>query len=97
MLTREDLKHEIDQLDDSCLELVLRLLQQFPHQSQDSFNPLKPSSSTKKEEVEKSTEPFGERLKEFLKEVETDPVDIDTAIFDNYRKSVTARDFKWED
>ena len=34
MLTKEDLKHEIDQLDDSHLELVLHLLQQFPHQSQ---------------------------------------------------------------
>lgn len=53
MLTKEDLKHEIDRLDDSYLELVLRLLQQFPHQSQDTF-PLKSSRLTgKKEEVEK--------------------------------------------
>ena len=40
---------------------------------------------------------FGIKLKEFLKEVESDPIDIDTSIFDDYRKSVTDRDFKWED
>lgn len=32
MITKEDLKHEVEQLDDSYLELALRLLQQFPHQ-----------------------------------------------------------------
>jgi hypothetical protein len=32
MITKEDLKHEIEQLDDSYLDLVFRLLQQFPHQ-----------------------------------------------------------------
>ena len=31
MVTKEDLKQEIEQLDDSYLELVYRLLQQFPH------------------------------------------------------------------
>ena len=40
MLTKENLKHEIDQLDDNCLELVFRLLQQFPHESQNKLNPL---------------------------------------------------------
>jgi hypothetical protein len=32
MITKADLKQEIEQLDDSYLELVFRLLQQFPHQ-----------------------------------------------------------------
>ncbi|MCX7067711.1 MAG: hypothetical protein NTW85_08485 [Methylococcales bacterium] len=32
MITKEDLKNEIEQLDDSYLDLVFRLLQQFPHQ-----------------------------------------------------------------
>jgi hypothetical protein len=32
MITKEDLKLEIEQLDDSYLDLVFRLLQQFPHQ-----------------------------------------------------------------
>ena len=32
MITKEDLKQEIEQLDDSYLDLVFRLLQQFPHQ-----------------------------------------------------------------
>lgn len=40
---------------------------------------------------------FGIKLKEFLKEVKLDPIDIETSIFDDYRKSVTDRDFKWED
>ncbi len=31
-ITREDLKHEIEQLDDACLDLVFRILRQFPHQ-----------------------------------------------------------------
>ena len=34
MITKEDLKHEIEQLDDSYLDLVFRLLQQFPHKTQ---------------------------------------------------------------
>ena len=32
MISKEDLKQEIEQLDVHCLELVFRLLQQFPHQ-----------------------------------------------------------------
>lgn len=32
MITKADLKQEIEQLDDSYLDLVFRLLQQFPHQ-----------------------------------------------------------------
>ena len=31
MVTKEDLKQEIEQLDEGYLELVYRLLQQFPH------------------------------------------------------------------
>ena len=31
MITKENLKEEIDQLDEHYLELVFRLLQQFPH------------------------------------------------------------------
>lgn len=34
---------------------------------------------------------FSASLKEFLKEVEDDPIDIDTSIFDDYRKTVTER------
>ena len=32
MITKEDLKREIEQIDDRYLDLVFRLLQQFPHQ-----------------------------------------------------------------
>ena len=32
MITKEELKQEIEQLDDNYLDLVFRLLQQFPHQ-----------------------------------------------------------------
>lgn len=32
MITKADLKQEIEQLDDCYLDLVFRLLQQFPHQ-----------------------------------------------------------------
>ena len=28
---------------------------------------------------------------------ENDPIDIDTSVFDSYRKSVVERDFIWED
>jgi hypothetical protein len=48
-------------------------------------------------QIENITEPFGERLKKFLKEVESDPIDVDTSSFDSYRKSITTREFKWED
>lgn len=34
MITKEDLKQEIDELDNNYLDLVFRLLQQFPHQQQ---------------------------------------------------------------
>ena len=42
MITKEDLKQEIEQLDVNCLELVYRLLQQFPHKknTQPKVNPL---------------------------------------------------------
>ena len=39
----------------------------------------------------------GEALKAFLKKYESDPIDIDTSIFDSYRKSVVERGFRWED
>lgn len=54
-------------------------------------------NKSQENQIEKITEPFGERLKKFLKETESDTIDIDTAIFDGYRKAVTTRDFKWED
>ncbi|MGZ5070995.1 MAG: hypothetical protein ACXWF8_16005 [Methylobacter sp.] len=40
MTTKEDLKQEIEKLDSNCLDLVLRLLQQFPHQPQSTHDPL---------------------------------------------------------
>jgi len=42
MISTEDLKQEIEQLDDNCLELVYRLLQQFPHKQNKAskINPL---------------------------------------------------------
>jgi len=42
MITKEDLKLEIEQLDVNYLELVFRLLQQFPHKknTQADINPL---------------------------------------------------------
>lgn len=47
--------------------------------------------------VKKNKSSFGVKLKEFLKKYENDPIDIDTSIFDSYRKSVTERGFRWED
>ena len=40
MITKEDLKQEIEKLDDNYLDLVFRLLQQFPHQQQSKHDPL---------------------------------------------------------
>ncbi len=42
MISKEDLKQEIEQLDVNYLELVYRLLQQFPHKKsiQAKMNPL---------------------------------------------------------
>jgi hypothetical protein len=40
MITKEDLKQEIEKLDDNYLDLVFRLLQQFPHQQQITHDPL---------------------------------------------------------
>lgn len=45
-----------------------------------------------KKMVQPPKKSFGESLKEFLKEVEDDPIDIDTSIFDDYRKTVTERE-----
>jgi hypothetical protein len=38
MVTKEDLKQEIEQLDSNYLELVFRVLKQFPHQESTSFD-----------------------------------------------------------
>jgi hypothetical protein len=51
----------------------------------------------KKPKIKPKTQNFAEFLREFRKEVEAEPLDIDTSIFDSYRKSVKTRDFKWED
>ena len=51
----------------------------------------------KKPKIKNKTQNFAEFLREFRKEVEVEPLDIDTSIFDGYRKSVTDRGFKWED
>lgn len=40
MITKENLKQEIEKLDGNCLDLVFRLLQQFPHQKQSKHDPL---------------------------------------------------------
>lgn len=40
MITKEELKQEIEQLDDNYLDLVFRLLQQFPHQKKSTSDPL---------------------------------------------------------
>ena len=42
MISKDDLKQEIEQLDANYLELVFRLLQQFPHQKnvKPKVNPL---------------------------------------------------------
>ena len=50
-----------------------------------------------KNRTRKNKSSFGATLKEFLKKYENDPIDIDTAIFDSYRKSIVERDFQWED
>lgn len=51
----------------------------------------------KKPKIKPKTQNFAEFLRAFRKEVEAEPLDIDTSIFDSYRKSVKGRDFKWED
>ena len=51
----------------------------------------------KKQKIPENKTGFGVKLKEFLEKYESDPVDIDTSIFDSYRKSVTERGFRWED
>jgi hypothetical protein len=40
VITKENLKQEIEKLDGNCLDLVFRLLQQFPHQQQSKHDPL---------------------------------------------------------
>lgn len=41
MITKTDLQQEIEQLDENCLELVFKLLKQFPHQKKTNKpNPL---------------------------------------------------------
>ncbi len=51
----------------------------------------------KKQRIKKNSGSFGTALTAFLKKYENDPIDIDTSIFDSYRKSVVERDFRWED
>jgi hypothetical protein len=57
----------------------------------------KPESVIHSMPIEEKNNSAGEALKKFLKKYESDPIDIDTAIFDSYRKSVVERDFRWED
>lgn len=45
MITKEDLKQEIEQLDSAYLELVFKLLQQFPHQQKSKPDALSSSRS----------------------------------------------------
>ena len=40
MITKEDLKQEIERLDSGYLELVFNLLKQFPHQSKPDPSPI---------------------------------------------------------
>ena len=40
MITKEDLKQEIERLDSDYLELVFHLLKQFPHQSKPDPRPI---------------------------------------------------------
>lgn len=56
MIKKEDLKQEIEQLDFDCLELVFRLLQQFPHQKNKKrkINPLEYSRPIHYESFENS-------------------------------------------
>jgi hypothetical protein len=57
---------------------------------------LKNRIKNNKKNLENKTS-FGVNLKAFLEKYESDPIDIDTSIFDSYRKSVTERGFRWED
>jgi hypothetical protein len=52
MITKDDLKHEIEQIDDSYLDLVFRLLQQFPHQKKSKPDVLANSRSIHYPETE---------------------------------------------
>ena len=45
MITKEDLKQEIEQLESAYLELVFKLLQQFPHQQKSKPDVLSSSRS----------------------------------------------------
>jgi hypothetical protein len=49
-ITKEDLKHEIEELDENCLELVLRLLKQFPHRQKTKTELIKPNETTQQTE-----------------------------------------------
>ncbi len=54
MISKEDLKQEIEQLDSHYLDLVFRLLKQFPHQknTQSIVNPLDSSRPIDYEGIE---------------------------------------------
>ena len=54
MINTEDLKKEIERLDVNCLELVYRLLQQFPHKknTKSTINPLDYSRPITYSEIE---------------------------------------------
>lgn len=58
MINKEDLKQEIEQLDSHYLDLVFRLLQQFPHQinTEPKVNPLDHSRPIHYEGVENSND-----------------------------------------
>ena len=49
-ITKDDLKHEIEELDENYLELVLRLLKQFPHRPKTKAEPIKLNETTQQTE-----------------------------------------------
>lgn len=48
----------------------------------------------KQDDIEKNNSSFGVFLKEFLKEVELEPLDIDTSIFDRNRPQDSGREIE---
>jgi hypothetical protein len=49
-ISKEDLKHEIEEVDENYLELVLRLLKQFPHRQKTNAEPIKLNETTQQTE-----------------------------------------------
>jgi wyosine [tRNA(Phe)-imidazoG37] synthetase (radical SAM superfamily) len=95
-MTRTELKSElINEIDNFPTEIIEEMLR-WALVIKKFTKPESIISSTLVEENNNSNS-AGEALRAFLKKYESDSIDIDTSIFDDYRKSVVERDFRCED